>query len=908
MSMRLEAVARVQASPVHTAFPWPVQPEFSYTDFPQIFGVHSSRDAKDFKFDPVAECLYPDPMYIPHNQAMSGYDWTLGSLARDDNLQLNWFITALTSNIDTAYVKECDGSYVGPVNSPGNNVYGGTLARYLNYGIDWQSWYDDNSGPSWTELPLVPSFTLIAKSNLSPHSHVTGAMGFYGFIRRGWNARVQLLDDAGGGILDTEEPSFTGYMSIRFQVGQDDPDSIYYYEIQFPPVGDPVIRRARESNFSDVVALYQSDQTGEVDRREGTFGGPSAVAITGAGETQMNPLIVAFGYRYERVEVLLIGGYLEIKIESGDTPFVWRHMVYETLNEGTEDEVTQPVGRIHELRVTFGGCNFCSWYLNPIKFKPHAQWDSNWINVGFTPVNEPTITPYDAFYKPLPPEDYTITTDFTVEGQNVRYSLVFDNAIDGIWTALGSGLDYSNLTRAVRATRVKFEEVLSEPFGQIVELYPEDVAINWSLNLNERCIESTARLVFNNFGDISRYHVGGPDWPWGQWANYAGQIAVAIDVMMTYYNHDGTVNQATGWQRMFTGYGNVKSTATIEQGGQSKYTMICVDRSLSMKSPRFYLPWMDGWNEYYFAAYLANIAGVKRGTVGDSDLYFRDKVPDDPEDDSPGGGAYFLPLGVGGSPLVKHSAGSAPWDTLGKIAKLTGFLRYFDNYGLLHYERFTPTPSEPVKYLFGHHNFNLVAFNPHNAIFNGSVTRDMTEVRTSTTIIGIDAHGLQWSPIASHITDQGAIFDTRANIWEPAQINILGYDNAFVMVDSIFANQEFADAAAQRSFEVFRLPGIDGGVKCWLQTDLFPGMFVAVVDARSGLWDPLSGALAPMLVMGCGHHIRKGEIPTSTLDLKFFPEVTETANEGTLPTIPAATRSNTVEVAQVSGPTTLTTD
>lgn len=860
---RVEAVYRVLASPIHAAFPWPQQPEFSFTDFHQTFGVHSSRDAHDFEFNPISECIHPKSMYIPHNQALSTYGWTTATEARADNLSLNWSITTLTSTISTSHVHQTPYYSAAYLGTPAVTcLYGGTYAEFLHYNIDWQGWFD--ADPTMATLQPLPKFNLIANTDLSPDSNATGCQGFWGWLNRGWIIRAKLYD-FDGSLLDSTEPPFSGYSAVRWQVGKN--NNVRYYELKYSSVGDPILRWGTASDYSDAVEISQLKQTGSIDHREALHGGQgSQLASAGSGETAYTAVEGVYGYRFDRFEIRLIGGYLEVKIESGDTPFAWRHML-ETIP--TDDTDPKPIGTIHQVRVVFTDAMFASWFVNPMKFKPHAQYDSNLINIGFPPVTDAELVNYDAFFRPEPEGDYTITTSHTVEGQYVRYTLVFDNDISGIW----NGADYSNLTRAIRATRIFFPEVLSNPFGVFTEIYPEEVAISQQLNLEDRSIVSDATLTFNNFGNISDSHPGGPDWPWGQWANYSGQIAITIDLMVTLYTPEGTFVESTGWVKMFTGYGNVKAPVNIVEGANSKYVMHCVDRRLSMMSPRFMLPWMDGWNEYYYAAYLANISGVKRGTVGDSDLAFIDKVPADPDLDSPGGGAYFLPLGVGGSPLMKLASGTRPWDGLGKTAKLTGFLRYFDVEGKLHYEKFVPTPGPPTAYFFAHHNFNVIPYEQYQAIFNGQIVRDMGEVRTGVWFIGIDAHGLQWAPIASKISDDGAVYDTRTSIWDQGQINCIGYENVFVDVDTQFANQEFADQAAQRAFEVFRLPGITGGISTWLHTNVFPGNWVGVIDARSGLWDPVSGSLAPMLVMGCSHRVRKGQLPTTALSLQFFPEV-----------------------------------
>ena len=67
---------------------------------------------------------------------------------------------------------------------------------------------------------------------------------------------------------------------------------------------------------------------------------------------------------------------------------------------------------------------------------------------------------------------------------------------------------------------------------------------------------------------------------------------------------------------------------------------------------------------------------------------------------------------------------------------------------------------------------------------------------------------------------------------EPA--NFVGFKKDFVWMDSRFSKPQYASDSADRLMEILRIPGIDGGIDCWLQPDLFPMDVIYVQEAKSG--------------------------------------------------------------------------
>ena len=812
MNALVKATARIKASPVQARFPFPLQPRFALTDFLSMYGPQNLDKAGDIETDAIADCVYPRPFFVPHNNSLCEY----GS-ADYENPHLPVVCWTVDKKSSLTYVAD-DYTLKGNENECGINIAG--LGK-----------------PYQTSAELVTE-------DLGGFTNEDGIQGWWGRVL----ISNEYTDSYTPGLSDARP-----WFKWRFRIGPDGDDGTVWFSIRFNGGGFPEVYTSPDEAFTD--------------------GGTKLVELKPGGSVAEALVDGTFEF-----EVRLIGGILQLKLNSIDTPFCWP--VMNTVQDKGSDDYGKPIGLITKMRIVAARMKNAYFECHPMKFKATATLTSKLWNMGFVPqaTPEPEFKFTSAFFQP--DEVSEVGVVYSYSGPNFRYQLNFVNeSTHGVDTY--DGTDYSDRTCAYRAVTVSWPEKLRQLVGSSVFLYPEDVQVNQQLNLEDLSIFTSATLVFNNFQDIA--HIDGPSVTWGEWANWHGNIAVEIDLLVDRYYPDGTFKGSTGWYRVFTGYGNSKSTTVVQQGGQSKYVMECFGREIAMQPPKFNLPWMDGWNMYFAAAFLASMSGVRWGTsAADTQLAFFDHVPSAPFDDDPTGEqSYFLPMGRGGTPLMKSPAGGSAWQFLGKIGKEAGFIRYFNEYGNLEFKKFLPSAPSPWH---PYRTFDVVDGSLQggdlmpselSAFFDGTVERDVTQVRNKVTVIGVDAYFPMWLPKVTHRSDDASVDYPITDIWAPQTPNYVGFENPFVWVDSQFAVPEFASDACDAMFAVMRLPAVSAGHSCWLQPDIYPGKWVGFSDARSGLYDrSYTGYYIPMMVEGMSHHVAKGQVPTSRIRSRFFPTLT----------------------------------
>lgn len=909
-SRRIVGSARVTALPVHAAFPFPKQPEFRLTDLLSLYGP-ANVDGAYIETDPIADCVHPPHLFVPHSQLLANWNLVTDTFhpnTLEDPREINgtstniyWEVTGYSGD---SFAKREYRAFGANRSFP---LIGDVSADPFKYPVIRPDLWNTTSFPYGAfdhshvnPPPVIPRFTQIARTNLQSVIEVDQygnptlgpkqmCQGFWATLSRGtydigqwWESSWKtVLGEDAWEIWKERDADFwlnpatsfnvpKGYCAIRFRVGCGT-DKVWY-EVKFQPEGNPEVYVTRDETFvtKDLImgVKYASDEKRVYGQTEYI----NDIVFDVRSHTQSNyPICRYLGSRQtNNLEVRLIGGYLEIKIEGDTTPFVWRHMLYATDESGAYGtgcagryHKGDPIGLIEEIKTVFVECNWASWWVQPMKWAVTGDVTSKLINIGFVPITNPELTAHHAFWKP---PVYTIDADYDLQGTNIRYHLRMTNDV-GVNAVNG---EYADATVAIRGVSIHIPEILDSTFGKMVELFPESVQVSQVFDPNDLCVTAHAVITFNNFSELQRLYADAPAIFWGEWANMNGLIAIAIDVMVDQYDSQNNLVDSTGWVRLMTGYANTESTVEQPGGGTSKFTMHAVGREISMMAPKFNLPWFDGMNEYWVAAYLANIGGVKRGTLADTDLLFRALVPPDPYQDSPGGGAYFLPMGTGNTPLSKAAPGSMPWQLLGKFGKQSGFMRYFNAFGKMAYEKFNPTPIQPDLIFTVQHNTG-VPFDPMMAVFSSRVDRNLRDVRNQVTVIGVDSHGPLYFPTVAHRIDPTSIYESRSSIWEPSTANFLGFENAFVWMDAQFASLAYADAAGQRMFDFMRLPTIIGGYRVWLNPGVYPGKWVGVADVKAGTFDRYSHAMLPMLVMAATHYVAKGEMPITTMSDRYIP-------------------------------------
>src|SRR5262249_21834153 len=156
--------------------------------------------------------------------------------------------------------------------------------------------------------------------------------------------------------------------------------------------------------------------------------------------------------------------------------------------------------------------------------------------------------------------------------------------------------------------------------------------------------------------------------------------------------------------------------------------------------------------------------------------------------------------------------------------------------------------------------------------WSGQVSRDLLEVRNHVTVIGVNAWGPLWDPIVSHRWDEGSIFGAGGTIWDGTQNNFVGFENSFVWMDSQFASLEDSSDAADATINVLKLPVIDSDYTLWPQIDIFPGMWVAYYDRRSGAYDAATDSPFYLSFFVITHtiHVNKTDPPSSVLGSRYL--------------------------------------
>lgn len=844
---------RVIASPVRSKFPRILQPQFFISDLPWEkggqnwgksywpsepgYGTTDKGELPDtevgtMEADAIAQCCYARPIIVPHNNKCAG-NYTFSSDYNPNLTEFWWKTTSiLNANVDEMGMDSRE--RYSAIHGEGS---GSTTISYLEM--------ENRDAMSWK--------------------------GFWGMIEQ-----VPFTADptrAGGGAYPNwpNESDLRGYTEVRFKIASTDDTNLYPrdtadFVIVFELTGHPKVYRCWDVGFTERELLQ--------DMKPASSFGATAMGITHKGPDQYG---VTQNSPYPRshpifFEVRFMAGLLQIKIDSAEIPFTYNLCEYNSELTGQ-----QPLTHIKAIRVIADDFLTFNFAVHPMKFRADAVQRSQPFTLGFTPIaggvldirDDPTEAgPWDGN-----PDSTSIYPELYEEGSQCRYKVTISNPIEGTY----NGIDYSPVTHAYRCVNICYQEVYELNGGQDVELYPEDIQVSHSFNPSELTVTAGATLTFNNFNFMDRLYPLANEEFWGEWANKSGAIAIYIDVRMNW--KEDAVNYVGAWTRIFTGYGNLRSSTSLIGGGQSKYVMQCYSRDVAMVKQVWNCPWMDGWNHYYAASYMANQGGVRIGDYVNTDLAFRKSVPLDPFSPSPvlpvGQPDYFLPMGTGGSPLMSFQGGASPWQILSRIGKPRGFMRYFDVFGKLHYEKFKPeVPGAPVRWFQARDKdtSNPISDPPTVAIFNGQVNRDLLEVRNKVTIIGVDAFGPMWNPIVAHRVDELSIDCPSMTIFDPTVFNFVSFDNGLVWMDSIFANEEFAYAAADETFNWLRYPAITAQFSTWMQPDIFPGSWIGINEWKSGLTDGISRVSMALLVMSIGHHIHMGQPPTSSISCRMVPK------------------------------------
>lgn len=502
---------------------------------------------------------------------------------------------------------------------------------------------------------------------------------------------------------------------------------------------------------------------------------------------------------YNVLEFRLLAGRLEIRVGSQDRIYKY--------NEARIDADGFAIATINRVRAVAFKYTSLALSAHPTKWTPSAGFDSQEIPIGFTSTNY--TTPYIMAAGPVPNgwDAFIDPANSYLAGPIVYYRLLFEGPTAGVY----KGRPWADFVAAARAVHLMWLPNIISLVGPDRQAQPEVVDVEFSFNPQDLTVGARGKCTFNNnrplvlpTGEVGFY---------GQWVMNYGQNACRI------YGERKLNNATDLTATMFTGYGNTASE-TAGEAGSSKTDMMLQDRSIQLMSPRFALPWMDGWNFFYAMAYMA-----QQGHVDIGDMAFSPYVPPDPFTDfgdEDGNGAFFLPVGSAGSALTRYS-GVHLWEIMKKLAFSIGYVLGFDAFGALQCKKFR-VPFGVKRYFYeSDHQSGGV-----NGCWNIATGKNMEEVRSDAIVVGVDAFAPLYDTVAYKVTDPGVQFDINA-------FNHLGYSNPAVWIDSQFANPYFAASSAFQMMNFMRLPGLFVRLTTWLNPDIAPLDVIQVNADRYGI-------------------------------------------------------------------------
>jgi hypothetical protein len=848
--MRIESCSEVIAWPMQKLFRVATSPAFVYSDWFSQYDF-DTVSAEDIEFDRELGVIFSAPVLVPHNNYVINETpdtapiWFNASLPTQ-----NW-----TRNSLGGRLKYMAGILKNPklraswTSEPARSIYYG-------YAVS-----NPGSSTRYSYVPTDNTFDI----SCSPPSNCQG-----GYLQVAYELDGRTItwsQDGFGNWIETITnplPSMAKpYFDVEYWIKGGEGDIDRRYTIRYRINGVPELYKN-----TDPLGSGPGDKVRDLKLNN------SGTPITGGSQ---QGYYGQFGWYNQGSPN---GNILELRILNSVVRLFMDPSTNFVLDDLSDLESESERFYLHKITLRGSGVKSFQAGFAPMKFRANATFISKEVPLGFVPNK-------DAEYKPLYARKAISKTGFDSDTNLIftsisetgvdsfsQYELSIESPVEGTY----DGIDYSSNTAILRGVTVIFPEEAQQGTGVPLFLAPEEITVSHYFDFDSLTINSNASLVFNNFSPVSKNTFGAPNLWWGEIANYSGTFAVQIDAITRYFDENNNVVFVNGPHRLFTGIASLKSSTSIEPNGQSKHVIQCVGREAALKSPKFYLPWVDGWNIYAAIAYYANNSGIYRGDVSDSDLGFINKVPDDPFGDSPTGDSFFLPVGSGGYPLMRANTGANNWDNIGRIAKQFGYYYFFDNFGRLQFDKFELRNS-PVAYRI----FNVVdnildgaVPSPGSAVMNGSIDRDLTQVRNKVTIMGIDAYGGKWDPLISHRTDENSIYNfSQSTALDLIGGNFLGFENAFVWVDSQFATLDYASDAADAAFEILKVPSITGSMTSWPQFDIFPGVRVGIHDVKSGAFDRFTGKYLEFMVTGITHVIRKG-FARSNMNLRYIPRISPT--------------------------------
>lgn len=479
--------------------------------------------------------------------------------------------------------------------------------------------------------------------------------------------------------------------------------------------------------------------------------------------------------------VLLIGGYLQVWLNGQTQPLVM---------PCNADYFTK-------VRVIGHRGNYVYFSVHPMSFAADSYMTSNERNAGFVPR---TSTPVEYLYNGIKPTGTSVSLSTTFQqGMTFRYTLGITNTPAGSYY----GVNYSHDTALVRSVTYRIAPYMIRRADAITNLPPREISLNIRFDPDNLNIYSTATVVCNN-----RHGEWRDGWP-GTFGG-KGNRAVTLDLGW----EDKDLNYRL--DKRFTGIGGLDKDYIRSAAPESVVKFTCEDLShICRNYPLLNAPWMDGWCHLYAIRYLAWLSGIT-----DDQMDF--EYCGDPFCATPG--HYHLPMGEGNRPLVSFPPETPAWAAMNRIRKHVGYIMYFNLFGKLNYYKWVRTSPGPWKRTFYEgKDVNLDPFQSIQTVTFSTSTRD---VRTGVTVVGIDAYGPMWKPILAVRANNNALYNKYSS-------NYKGFRSPMAWADSMFANIDYANAAADSLSEVVSLPVERLSIGMMAMGDLYPLDVIGIVESKT---------------------------------------------------------------------------
>jgi hypothetical protein len=800
-----------------------VKPFFSTTDFVGEYAssgfprydasglVQSAQDGTQagMEFDPIAKVVHPRAVFLPHDQKFAafnpgGYDYTDRDCFSSDsgNPYFFWAMPPRES------VGTADYSLPDPA-EPGFQALR----------------FDTADGNPFAVLldgaPCIASQAYTGFMKFGPPGNLGGYISAAGYrwrvvgSSRGTYRWFEVTWQSGDGV-------WFRYNDVNDADGS--PDDNYWVDVD---------QIGQGSQVSDTLSTQYAPNTGDDPN---------------AGDPPVHTIYVK-----------VMGGLMQVTIDSDVTPYVW------TLD--LADSVGEPDWVIDWWQMIAFDILMVEWSVHATKWRASAAIASNEINLGFVPSSGqlstmllrahylPTYRQSDGSAAPYtnyvhvgfrPDGTGADLETWSVNGVLYQYLLTINNIETGTW----KGFAYADFTAAVHAVTIDFAASTYSKVQAPTVLgtlgappNPQSIEITKTFDLDRLTITSTCAMTFRNFTGL-----------WTNWNNNGivdmhGHMAAQVNLGIGAY---GTTRSE------FLGIWNTRFTNDWKGGGNDDVTIFGDDISLMLRVPAFNLPWMDGWNVYYALAFLAAMGGITL-----NQLAFATYVPANPYDPSPGlVQQYYLPTGPAGTALTRFTGGQLIWDIMLKIAQSIGFMLFFGVDGYLYFFKFglvgIPSIVKTFNYVAGAYGGGAGL----DEIFMGTYESGLYETRNSVTVIGVSALGPLWNPIVAWDTDTDSVYNDY--VW-----NYKGYFDPTVWVDNIFADQAFAGVAAESLLNFLRLPDKSLKFSTWYPGDIgvYPNMFINIVNPRS------SASNFTFFVVGTHVTVGKGKIPQMDITARIVPQL-----------------------------------